>query len=136
VLRDSFLLRDIATLVPGRVATPERRPPYFTVPQDPLDDWRLDIRVRGDEFMRVRSPFFQGVASANFHVIGTLEEPTALGEATISSGRIIFPFATLEVGQALVSLTSENPYLPRIFAVARGRAFGFDIQMQAEGWAD
>jgi translocation and assembly module TamB len=135
-LRDSFLLRDIATLVPGRVATPERRPPYFSLPQDPMDQWKLDIRVRGEEFMRVRSPFFQGVASANFHVIGTLEEPSALGEAAITSGRLIFPFASLQVRQALVSLTSENPYLPRIFAVAAGRAFGFDIRMEAEGWAD
>lgn len=135
-LQDSFLLRDIATLVPGRVATPERRPPFFSLPQDPIDEWRLDVRVRGENFMRVRSPFFQGTASANFHVIGTLEEPMALGEATISSGRVIFPFATLEVKQAFVSLTRENPYLPEVFVVAAGRAFGFDLRMQVEGFAD
>jgi translocation and assembly module TamB len=135
-LRDSFLLRDIATLVPGRVARPEMRPPYFTLPQDPVDEWTLDIRVRGERFMRVRSPFFQGVVSANFHVSGNLEEPVALGDASISSGRIIFPFASLEVKQALVSLTSEDPYLPHIFAMAAGRAFGFDIRMQVEGPAD
>ena len=135
-LRDSFLLRDITTLVPGRVARPERRPPYFSVPQDPLDDWTLDIRVRGENFMRVRSPFFVGVVSANFHVVGNMEEPMALGEASITSGNVIFPFATLEVKQALVSLSIENPYLPHLFVVAAGRAFGFDIRMQAEGPAD
>ncbi|MGZ8900307.1 MAG: translocation/assembly module TamB domain-containing protein, partial [Limisphaerales bacterium] len=135
-LRDSFLLRDISTLVPGRVARPERRPPYFSLPQDPLDEWLLDVRVRGEDFMRVRSPFFQGVASANFHVTGTLLEPRALGEASISSGTVIFPFATLAVRQALVSLTSEDPYLPHIFVVAAGRAFGFDVRMEAEGPAD
>jgi translocation and assembly module TamB len=135
-LRDSFLLRDIATLVPGRVASPERRPPFFTVPQDPIDDWTLNVRVRGENFLRVRSPFFHGVASANFHVTGTLEEPMALGEAALSSGRVIFPFASLEIKQALVSLTSENPYLPRIFVTAAGRAFGFDVWMEAEGFAD
>ena len=86
--------------------------------------------------MRVRSPFFQGVASANFHVTGTLVEPLALGEASISSGAVIFPFATLAVRQALVSLTSEDPYLPHIFVVAAGRAFGFDVRMEAEGPAD
>ena len=135
-LRDSFLLRDITTLVPGRIARPERRPPYFTLPQDPIDDWQLDVRVRGENFMRVRSPFFQGTASANFHVVGTMAEPIALGEAAISSGTVIFPFATLAVKQALVSLTSEQPYLPHIFVVASGRAFGFDVRMEAEGPAD
>jgi translocation and assembly module TamB len=92
--------------------------------------------VRGENFMRVRSPFFQGVASANFHVTGPMVEPIALGEASISSGRIIFPFATFAVKQALVSLTSEQPYLPQIFVVAGGRAFGFDVRMEAEGPAD
>ena len=110
-LRDSFLLRDITSLVPGRVARPERRPPYFSLPQDPIDDWQLDVHVRGENFMRVRSPFFQGVASANFNVTGTMVEPMALGEASISSGTVIFPFATLAVRQALVSLSSEHPYL-------------------------
>jgi translocation and assembly module TamB len=135
-LRDSFLLRDISTLVPGRVARPERRPPYFSLPQDPIDDWLLDVRVRGENFMRVRSPFFQGVAAATFHVTGTMEEPMALGEASVSEGTIIFPFATLAVRQALVSLTSDNPYLPNIFVVASGRAFGFDVRMEVEGPAD
>jgi hypothetical protein len=47
-LRDGFLLRDITTLVPGRIARPSLRPPYFTIPHDPLDEWKLDVRVRGD----------------------------------------------------------------------------------------
>ncbi|HEV8544380.1 MAG TPA: translocation/assembly module TamB domain-containing protein, partial [Verrucomicrobiae bacterium] len=135
-LRDSFLLRDISTLVPGRVASPKRRPPFFSIEQDPIDDWRLDVRVVGDNFMRVRSPFFQGVVSANFRVNGTLLEPIALGDASISSGTIIFPFATMETRQALVSMTSDDPYLPHVFAIATGRAFGFDIRMQAEGPAN
>lgn len=135
-LRDSFLFRDIATLVPGRVARPERRPPYFSITQDPVSQWRMRVNVRGENFMRVRSPFFQGLVSANFVVRGTMLEPMALGEASIPSGSIIFPFATLEIRQAIVSMTSEDPYLPHVFAVASGRAFGFDIRMEAEGPAD
>jgi hypothetical protein len=46
-----------------------------------------------------------------------------------SSGRVIFPFASLDVKQALVTLNSENPYLPHVFAIAAGRSFGFDIRM-------
>jgi translocation and assembly module TamB len=117
-LRDSFLLRDIQTLAPGRVTKPSRRPPYFSIEQEPVDNWLLNVRVRGDNFLRVRSPFFQGQVSLAMNVSGTMREPLAVGEATISSGRIIFPFAPLEVKQAIVSLTSEDPYRPRIFAIA------------------
>ena len=67
---------------------------------------------------------------------GTLMEPVALGEASITSGKIIFPFAPLEVKQAIVSLSADDPYRPTVFAIATGRAFGFDIRMQAEGPAD
>jgi translocation and assembly module TamB len=135
-LRDSFLLRDIQTLVPGRVTKPSRRPPYFSIEQEPLRDWGLDMRVRGDNFLRVRSPFFQGEVSAAMQINGTLMEPVALGEASITSGKIIFPFAPLEVKQAIVSLSADDPYRPTVFAIATGRAFGFDIRMQAEGPAD
>lgn len=135
-LRDSFLLRDVSTLVPGRLARPSRRPPYFSIEQAPIRDWKLDVQVRGENFMRVRSPFFQGVVSANYRLSGTMREPMALGESMISSGQIIFPFATLDVRQALVTLASQEPYMPHLFAVATGRAFGFDIRMEAEGPAN
>ncbi len=135
-LRDSFLLRDISQLVPGRLAKPTMRPPYFSIEQDPVDEWQLAVKATGNQFMRVRSPFFTGVVSANFNVTGTAKEPMALGEATINEGTIIFPFATLDVRQAIVSLTTEDPYVPHIYAVALARAFGFDIRMEAEGPAD
>lgn len=136
VLRESLLMKDIAALAPGRIATARRRPPFFSIEVDPLDEWRLDVRVRGDHFMRVRSPFFSGTASANFVVQGTAQEPSALGEVTLPEGAIIFPFARLHVRQGLVSMTADNPYTPQVFVVAAGRAFGFDITMQVEGSAN
>jgi translocation and assembly module TamB len=134
-LRDSFLMRDISTLTQEHVTKPSRRPPYFSIETEPVAEWRLNVRVRGVEFMRVSSPFFQGTVSANFKVQGTLKEPVALGEATIPSGLILFPFANLEVKQGLISLTSDNPYMPTIFFTAGARTFGYDISMEASGSA-
>lgn len=132
-LRESVLMRDIDTLAPGRVTKPRRRPPFFSFEMDPIDDWQLDLRVRGENFMRVRSPFFMGLASANFKIEGTAREPLALGEVTLASGVVAFPFANLSIRQGIISMTSENPYVPHVFVTARGRSFGFDINMQAEG---
>jgi translocation and assembly module TamB len=60
----------------------------------------------------------------------------ALGEATITSGQVLFPFGNLSVRQGIVSMTAEDPYLPQVFVTARGRAFGYDVTMQAEGPAN
>jgi translocation and assembly module TamB len=135
-LKNSFFLSDLKFLVPGRLAKPRNRPPYFSVELDPFASWALDLRVRGDRFMKVRSPFFQGEVSSDFKVTGTLREPLALGDARINSGFIQFPFANLEVKQGLVTLASENPYLPTVFVTAGARAFGYELKMQVNGPAD
>lgn len=132
-LRDSFLMRDITTLAPGHVTKPSRRPPYFSIETDPVSQWLVDVRVRGNDFLRVNSPFFQGAISADFKVQGTTREPFASGEARITSGLVLFPFANLNVKQGVVSLTVDNPYMPQIYVVATARTFGYDITMEAEG---
>jgi translocation and assembly module TamB len=134
-LRDSFLMKDISMLTQEHVTKPSRRPPYFSIETEPIDKWMLNVRVRGINFMRVNSPFFQGAVSADFKVEGTMKEPVALGEATIPSGLILFPFANLNVKQGLISLTADNPYVPKVFFTAGARTFGYDITMEAEGTA-
>jgi translocation and assembly module TamB len=135
-LRDSVYLSDLKPLIPGKVAKPSRRPPYFSIEVVPLADWRLDLKVRGEQFLKVRSPLFRGAVSANLKVEGTLKEPVALGETIINSGLIQFPFANLRVNQGFVSLTSEDPYRPQLFVIASAKTFGYDVKMEVSGPAD
>ncbi|MGV3772125.1 MAG: translocation/assembly module TamB domain-containing protein, partial [Verrucomicrobiales bacterium] len=135
-LQDSFFLSDLESLVPGKISRPEKRPPYFSIDRDPFGAWKLDLNVSGKDFMRVRSPFFQGQVSAAFRVVGTMQEPIALGETLISNGRINFPFANLDVKQGIVSLTSDDPYNPQVFVLAGARTFGYDVTMEARGPAN
>ncbi|MDX1951865.1 MAG: translocation/assembly module TamB domain-containing protein [Verrucomicrobiota bacterium] len=135
-LRDSFLLRDLSLLIPGKTTSQERRPPYFKIRNEPFANWNLDVQVKGQEFIRIRTPLFVGVASANLSLRGTMEEPLALGDVRINSGSIQFPFANLAVQQSLVTLTAENPYRPDVFMVAGSRVYGYDIKMEVRGPAD
>jgi translocation and assembly module TamB len=134
-LRHSLFLQDITALKPGGLAEPSRRPPYFSVDQDPFSTWRLDLKITGQEFLRVRSPLFKGSISANLELRGTLEEPSALGEVRIDEGQIQFPFATLAVDQGTINLSSDNPYEPQLFITASGRNYGYEIRMEIEGSA-
>ena len=135
-LEKSFFLSDLKLLVPERLAKPKNRPPYFSIETEPFADWRLDIKVSGNEFLKVRSPFFTGVASADLEVTGTAREPLALGTAKIDSGVVHFPFGNLRVNQGDVSLTRGNPFLPFLYVMASTRAFDYEIKMQVSGPAD
>ena len=113
-LRDSFFLADLTALIPGKVASPTRRPPYFSIEDPFVADWRLAVSVQGTRFLKVRTPLFNGEVSANLKMQGTLKDPIALGDLRIDSGAVRFPFGSLEVQQGLVTLTSQDPYHPQL----------------------
>jgi translocation and assembly module TamB len=135
-LRDSFFLSSLKGLAPGKVASPKRRPPYFSVEVEPFAGWKLGVDVTGEKFLHVQSPFFRGVASTTLRLEGSLKEPLALGEVRIHSGLITFPFGNLQVQQGFVSLTSADPYRPRLFVNATAQRMGYDIKLEASGPAD
>lgn len=135
-LRDGYYLQDLTDFTGGKVSTPERRPPYFSIEQQPLADWRLRLNVTGDKFLKVRSPLFNGVVSTALRLQGTLREPLATGEVTVNSGEVRFPFATMPVTQGLILLTSENPYRPQLMITAGARTYGYEVKMELTGFAD
>jgi translocation and assembly module TamB len=135
-MRNSFYLQELAALVPGDVASPSRRPPYFHTEQKPFADWRLALAITGDNFLKVRTPLFQGEVSADVQLQGTLQDPVAVGEVKISSGAVRLPFANLPITQGYVTLSSDNPYQPQLFVTAAARVFGYDVKMDVTGPAD
>ncbi len=135
-LHDSFFLSSLKDLVPGKVTSPKRRPPYFSVEAKPFALWRLGVQVEGDHFLKAQSPLFNGTVSANLRIEGTLQEPLALGEVRVNSGAVTFPFGSLDVQQGFVSLTSADPYHPKLFITAAAQRMGYDIKMEATGPAD
>lgn len=134
-LRDSLFLQDVRSLLPSGTAGRARRPPYFSVEAEPVNSWQLDVNVVGEEFMRLRTTVFNGLASARFHLGGTLEEPIAIGEAIIEEGRIRLPFASFEVREGRVMLTREQPYEPQVWVVGESRRYGYDLRLEISGAA-
>jgi translocation and assembly module TamB len=135
-LREGFYFAELQTPVSGRLARPEQRPPYFSIEGEPIADWKLDLTVKGNRFLKVRNLFFQGEVSTDARVTGTLREPMALGQVQVDTGFIRFPFADLRVSQGLVTLTTDDPYRPHLFVNASSRVFGYDTKMEVRGPAD
>jgi translocation and assembly module TamB len=135
-LRDSFYLSDLTDLVPGKVASPSRRPPYFSIEDEPFADWRLSVHVVGEKAFRVRSTLFNGQITPNLRIQGTLKQPIALGDMKVDTGTVRFPFADFQVQQGLVTLSSDNPYRPSLLVSAASRRFGYDVKLDVTGFAD
>lgn len=140
-LRDSLFLADIRPLLApiggrGAAATARARPPFFSVENPPLADWELGLRVGGLDFLRLRTPVFEGVGSARFDLAGTLREPRAIGEFWVERGNILFPFATFAVQEGAVRLRASDPYTPTLEFRATGRRLGYDLRLELGGTAD
>src|SRR6185369_3221534 len=88
-----------------------------------------------DQFIRLRTPVFTGLASAHFHLGGTLGEPRAIGEVTIDEGHVRMPFASFDVKQGSVRLTEADPFEPTIYLRGTGRRYGYDLTMEIDGTA-
>ncbi len=136
LLRNGYYLSEWRLPTIGNVTVPAQRPPFFSVEGEPFANWVLDLAIRGDGFMKVRSPVFNGLLNADFRLGGTLREPLATGVLTIDHGSIRFPFATLGVERGTVRLTQQDPYHAQLQIMSAGRVFGYDIRMNLQGQAD
>ncbi|MDP2138962.1 MAG: translocation/assembly module TamB domain-containing protein [Candidatus Didemnitutus sp.] len=109
-LRDCLVLASLDQLLPTGLRGVARRPPYFAVDIEPYRHRPLDIAVRGPGAVRVRTAVFSGIASAVFHLGGTLGEPRAVGALTLEKGEVLFPFATFKVQSGTVRLSEADPF--------------------------
>jgi translocation and assembly module TamB len=129
----SLYRADLLQLVPAGVDSPSTRPPYFSIEEKPFADWQLDVAVRGEAFLRLITPFYKDLLSADLRLTGTLAEPRAEGWMWGTGGVVIFPFGSLPVEQVLVTLSRDNPFEPRLLVSGEGRIMGYDIRMEASG---
>ena len=133
VLRDGLYVQNIGSVLSrGPESTPVR-PPYFSITDEPFGSWKLDTKIHGNQFLRMRTPVFNGVVSGDFRLQGTLAEPVLIGDARTASGRIIFPFGGLDVSRAQASFSSTDQEGPQLLINAAGRNYRYDIRLDVKG---
>ena len=135
-LRDGLFVQHATALMLTRPERPDLRPPYFSVTNRPFADWKLDVNVRGTRFLRIRTPLFNGIGSANLNLRGTLAGPVVTGDLRADSGRVLFPFGTLQLDQAHATFDGNDPRGPDILINASGRNYRYDVRLEVNGPAD
>ncbi len=134
LLRDSILLTDLTQFSPSP-QSPEQRPPFFSVDIEPFNNWDLDVEITGNRFLTIRNPVLDGRLSTQMTLIGTLQEPQIIGNASLHNARVKFPFARFNVSQGTVSLDRTNPYDPRLSIQGSTESLGYNLQMNLSGTA-
>ena len=135
-LHDGLYVQHASALVWSGPRRPELHPPYFSVTNQPVADWRLDVRVKGDRFLRARTPLFSGLLSANMNLSGTFRQPVLTGDAAMNSGRIVLPFGSLQVDSGFASFSGNDPQGPNLQINASGRNYRHDIRLAVKGPAE
>ncbi|HAV12418.1 MAG TPA: hypothetical protein DCX06_02825, partial [Opitutae bacterium] len=105
-LRSSTMLVEFDPLTPDVNAGGRSKPPFFSISDPAFAEWRFDLKISGDTFMRVRSPYFKTQLSANFDLGGTFAEPLLVGSARTVAGELRFPGAKMPI-------TSGEAYIER-----------------------
>jgi translocation and assembly module TamB len=131
----SLFLQDLESFTRQGPAGVARRPPYFSVASKPFADWELDLALRGERFLQIRSTVLVGEASAEFELGGTLGAPLLTGEAWVDGGVLLFPFARLPATELRGRIRVEEPHTVQLTGLGEGVAYGYLIQYQLSGTA-
>lgn len=133
-LRSSSLWVQFDPLAPrpaGRRRGPE--PPFFEVEQDFLQNWRLDISISGNRFLRVRNPWFAAEMGATFLLSGTLGQPLLTGALILESGVVRMPAMNMRFDRGEIFISPEEANEIRLDLSATGQRANHVITVDARG---
>ena len=134
-LRESVLLMDFDPLAPRTRKGPAANPPYFSIEEEPFADWELDVALAGEDFLQVRSPYFEALLSVQGVLQGTLREPVLLARLTTRDGSVLFPGARLTIHKGEFFTSREDPQTLRIDVEATGQQSSYVLSLRADGSA-
>lgn len=132
-LKDGLLVQHASAALWSGPKRPTIRPPYFSLTNEMIANWAVDLAITGDRFLRVRTPVFSGLLSATLNVRGPLRMPVLTGDVRANSGRVLFPFGALDLNQGFASFTGNDPLGPLLQIAASGRNYRYDVRMDVKG---
>ena len=137
-LKDGVVLMDLTGLLDSSAGGRgvKSRPPYFSVEAEPFRDWKLQLSVSGDEFLRLDTPVVDGLLSMDMSLQGTLGEPFMHGRVWFNEGNIRFPFASFGIDRGVVQLNREDPYTPVLDIHGESNRLDYLLQLDVSGNAD
>lgn len=129
-LRSSTLLVEVDPLSPKYEGGVVKRPPYFSISEAPFADWQFDLTIKGEEFLRVRSPYFKALLSANFMLTGSFEYPELIGGMRTNDTEVRFPGATMRLDEGEAFISASQPDALQLNFKGVAQKTGYVVSME------
>jgi len=105
----------------------------FSLPDPPLKNARLDLRLSSETPFRIRNNIVRGSLRPDLRITGTGEIPVLVGEIYVESARAVLPTGVIRVESGLVRFLEIDPDRPRLEITGLSRMMGYDISVRVEG---
>lgn len=102
----------------------------------PFDSMRMQIDVRSDTPVRVRTPLLQAQVLTRFSIRGTGANPLLQGSVELDGGRIALPASKLDLSGGRVDFDPNDPGRAQLDVTAEGRVSGYDVRARVTGATD
>jgi hypothetical protein len=135
-LKASTLLIEFDPLAVSPEAEPGLRPPFFTIDQEPINDWLFDITIFGESFMRVRSPYFKTQLSVDFHLGGSFEKPEWVGSVRTINGQLLFPGMKMQIDEGEAFIVPAEPNTIRLNFTGTAQSASHVVTMEVSNTID
>jgi hypothetical protein len=105
----------------------------FSLPDPPLSQARLRVRVTAKEPFQIRTNVARGTVRPEVLLTGTGELPVVVGEVYVDPTRIRLPAGVLRVDAGVVRFLEGEPERPRLDLVGGAKMLGYDISVHVDG---
>jgi translocation and assembly module TamB len=105
----------------------------FSLPDPPLRDMRIDVKIHARHPFRVRSNLGKAELRPELIMSGTGVAPLLTGKILLDEADLRLPSGTVGFEQGLVRFTEDDPDRPELDMVGSARMLGYDITVLIEG---
>lgn len=106
------------------------------ITEAPFDAMRIELDVRSEAPVRVRTPLIRAQVLTSFSIRGTGANPLLEGSLELDGGRIALPASKLDLTRGRVDFDPNDPGRARLDVTAEGRASGYDVSARVTGTTD
>lgn len=106
----------------------------FEWPDPPLSDLRFDIAVTSaGDGVRLVTGLLDGICDIDLHLGGTGAAPRPTGRVVAREMIVTLPFSTLAVSHGEITFPPNDPYQPRVQAMANAHVRRHAVTVRVEG---
>ncbi len=135
-LMDSLMLMEFDPLAAQTAGRSLPKPPFFSIEQEPFDEWTLAVKIHGQDCLRFKSAYAKALLSVQLDLGGTLGNPVWVGNISSAEGTIDFPGLRTSLSRSELFVTRQRQDQLQLAISSIGQVASYVISMSVTGTTD